>query len=137
MHDVYNFNRAGKHTVNDNKRQLRQVLIGLRGPAKLHLEREQACDAFADFLVGERFAAVELIQSFPNFLAEPRIVVDVVLDQLLDVFAPLRFSAATRLTLFSSAGFKCTSMDYRIGRSGGTVKSADGSGRAAKTGSRP
>jgi len=35
--------------------------------------------------MGERFSAVELVQSLPDLFTEPRVVVEVAFDELLDV----------------------------------------------------
>jgi hypothetical protein len=55
-------------------------------PAKLHLLAEHLIDASADLFVCQELSSVELLQASCHLLAEPGVVVHVVLHKLLDVF---------------------------------------------------
>ena len=52
----------------------------------MHLGAEHLLDTSAHLLVGEELTAVELVQPFLDLLPEPYIMVNVVFDELLDVF---------------------------------------------------
>jgi hypothetical protein len=55
-------------------------------PSKLHLGAEHQLDSSAHLVVGQEFTAIELVQAFFYLLSEPYVTVNIVFDELLDVF---------------------------------------------------
>jgi hypothetical protein len=61
------------------------ILMGSR-PSNLHLGAEHQLDSSAHLVVGQEFTAIELVQAFFYLLPEPYVMVNIVFDELLDVF---------------------------------------------------
>jgi len=55
-------------------------------PSNLHLGAEHQLDSSAHLVVGQEFTAIELVQTFFDLLPEPYVMVNIVFDELLDVF---------------------------------------------------
>src|ERR1700730_12892602 len=61
-------------------------LRGGHPPAELHLLAKHLIDASADLFVSQELPPVELLQASCHLLAEPCVMIDVVLHKLLDIF---------------------------------------------------
>ena len=74
-----------------------KVFCGGGSPAKLHLLAKHLLDSNSDLFVGQELSSVQLFQASGNLLAEPRVMVDVVFHELLDIFlrAALVFGSGT------------------------------------------
>ncbi len=84
--------RRGGIIFTDMSDDCGEVVSGFRRPANLHrrpanfhLRTEHPFDTLAHFLVLEVFAPIELLQALIHLLAEPRVMIDVMLDQLLNI----------------------------------------------------
>jgi hypothetical protein len=77
--------RGGWIVFSDIGNNTGKVVSGFGLPADFHLRVEHRLDSPAYLIVRKVFAPVELPQTFLYFLAQPNIVVKIVLDKLLYV----------------------------------------------------
>jgi hypothetical protein len=63
-----------------------KVFGSSRRPANLHLGAKHLLDSTTHLFVGQEFAAIELVQAFSYLFPEPHVMVNIVFEELLDVF---------------------------------------------------